>query len=45
VSEGMDGFLSLSYMQVHTAKIAIIEDDVDVLKRRVTELESKLQKY
>jgi hypothetical protein len=45
VSKNDAGFLSLSYTQVHTAKIAIIEDEVDVLKRRVTELESKLQKY
>jgi hypothetical protein len=45
VSEGMNGFLSLSYTQVHTAKIVIIEDEVDVLKRKVTELQSKLQKY
>lgn len=45
VSKNDAGFLSLSYTQVHTAKIAVIEDEVDVLKRRVTELESKLQKY
>jgi predicted heme/steroid binding protein len=45
VSKNDAGFLSLSYTQVHTAKIAIIEDEVDVLKRRVTELEFKLQKY
>jgi hypothetical protein len=37
------GFLSLAYNQVHTAKIAIIEDEVTILKRRVAELESKLQ--
>jgi hypothetical protein len=36
------GMLSLSYTQVHTAKIAIIEDEVTILKRRVAELESKL---
>ena len=39
------GFLSLSYTQVHTAKIAIIEDEVDVLKKEVAELKIKLQKY
>lgn len=45
VNEGEDGYLSLSYAQVHTAKIAVIEDEVTILKRKVTELESKLQKY
>ena len=45
ISKNDAGFLSLSYTQVHTAKIAIIEDEVDILKRRVTELEFKLQKY
>jgi hypothetical protein len=45
VSENNEGFLNLSYTQVHTVKIAIIEDEVDILKKRVTELESKLQKY
>ena len=42
VTEGKDGILSLSYTQVHTAKISIIEDEVTILKRRVAELESKL---
>ena len=32
-----DGFLTLSYRQVHTAKIADLE-------RRITELENKLNK-
>jgi hypothetical protein len=45
VKEGTDGFLSLSYAQVHTAKIAVIEDEVIILKNRVSELETKLQKY
>jgi hypothetical protein len=45
VKEGSDGFLSLSYAQVHTAKIAVIEDEVTILKNRVSELENKLQKY
>ena len=45
VSEGSDGFLSLSYAQVHTAKIAVIEDEVTILKNRVSELETKLKKY
>lgn len=42
VSEGSDGFLSLSYAQVHTAKIAVIEDEVTMLKNRVSELEKQL---
>ncbi len=42
VSEGADGFLSLSYAQVHTAKIAVIEDEVTMLKNRVSELEKQL---
>jgi hypothetical protein len=45
VKEGSDGFLSLSYAQVHTAKIAVIEDEVTILKNRVNELETKLKKY
>jgi len=45
VSKNDAGFLSLSYTQVHTAKIAIIEDEVTILKNRVSELEYKLQKY
>ena len=43
VSKNDAGFLSLSYTQVHTVKIAIIEDEVDVLKRRVYELEKQLK--
>lgn len=42
VSEGSDGFLSLSYAQVHTAKISVIEDEVTMLKNRVSELEKQL---
>lgn len=45
VSADEKGFLSLSYAQVHTAKISVIEDEVTILKNRVTELEYKLQKY
>jgi len=45
VNEGSDGFLSLSYAQVHTAKIAVIEDKVTILENEVAELKSKLQKY
>ena len=45
VSTNDEGFFNLSYTQVHTAKIAIIEDEVDVLKKEVAELKVKLQKY
>ena len=45
VIEGNDGFLGLSYSQVHTAKIAVIESEIDILKNKVSELEFKLQKY
>jgi len=45
VSVNDAGFLSLSYTQIHTAKIAIIEDEVDILKKEVAELKVKLQKY
>lgn len=45
VGESTDGFLTLSYSQVHTAKIALIEDEVTILKNRVSDLESKLLKY
>jgi hypothetical protein len=45
VSKNDAGFLSLSYTQVHTAKIAVIEDKVTILEREVAELKSKLQKY
>ena len=45
VGEATDGFLTLSYSQVHTAKIAVIEDEVTILKNRVSDLESKLLKY
>lgn len=37
-----EGFLNLSYTQVHTAKIAVIEDEVTILKKRVSELEAQL---
>ena len=45
VSESKEGFLNLSYTQVNTAKIAIIEDEVDILKRIISELDFKVQKY
>jgi hypothetical protein len=45
VNKGEDGFLNLAYSQVHTAKIAVIEDEVTILKNKVSNLEDKLQKY
>jgi len=42
VLKGNDGLLSVDYNQAHTFKIAIIEDEVTILKKRVAELESQL---
>lgn len=38
VSEGQDGFLSLSYAQVHTAKIAQLEGEIKELKEIIKTL-------
>jgi hypothetical protein len=38
VNEGEDGFLSLSYSQVHTAKIAYLEDKVAQLEELIKKL-------
>jgi hypothetical protein len=37
-----DGFLSVDYNQAHTFKIAKVEDEVTLLKKRVAELEQQL---
>jgi hypothetical protein len=42
IIKGNDGFLSIDYNQAHTFKIAMIEDEVTILKRRVKELETQL---
>ena len=39
---GNDGYLNLSYTQVHTLKIASLEDSVDNIKKKIKELEEKL---
>jgi hypothetical protein len=38
VSEGSDGFLTLSYSQVHTAKIAYLEKQIAELKELIKSL-------
>jgi hypothetical protein len=42
VQEGVEGYLNLSYGQVHTLKIANLEDSVDEIKKKIKELEEKL---
>jgi hypothetical protein len=42
IIKGNDGFLSIDYNQAHTFKIAMIEDEVTILKKRVKELETQL---
>jgi hypothetical protein len=39
---GNDGLLAVDYNQAHTFKIAKVEDEVTLLKKRVAELESQL---
>ena len=39
---GNDGFLAVDYNQAHTFKIAKVEDEVTILKKRVSELEAQL---
>ena len=45
VHEGKDGFLALSYTQVHTAKIAKLESDIIELKQIVKDLIYELGRY
>lgn len=42
VSLGTDGYLSLSYGQIHTLKIAYLEDTVEEIKRKIAYLEQQL---
>ena len=42
VSLGVDGYLSLSYGQIHTLKIAALEDSIDEIKKKIQQLEEKL---
>ncbi len=42
VSISGDGFLTVDYNQAHTFKIAKVEDEVTLLKKRVAELEAQL---
>jgi hypothetical protein len=43
VSENNEGFLNLSYTQVHTMKIANLEDSVEALKEKILYLENQLK--
>ena len=43
VSKNDAGFLSLSYTQVHTAKIACLEDSVEEIKAKILYLENQLK--
>jgi hypothetical protein len=42
VTLGADGYLSLSYSQVHTLKLAYLEDSVEEIKRKIAYLEQQL---
>ena len=43
VSENKEGFLNLSYTQVHTVKIAHLEDSVEEIKAKILYLENQLK--
>ena len=43
VSINDDGFLTLSYREVHTAKIAYLEDSVEEMKAKILYLEKQLK--
>ena len=42
VTVGADGYLSLSYSQVHTLKLAYLEDSIEEIKRKIAYLEQQL---
>lgn len=43
VSVNDDGFLNLSYREVHTAKIAYLEDSIEEIKAKILYLENQLK--
>ena len=43
VSKNDDGFLTLSYREVHTAKIAYLEDSIEEIKAKILYLENQLK--
>jgi predicted transcriptional regulator len=43
VSISDEGFLNLSYTQVHTMKIAYLEDSIDEIRAKILNLENQLK--
>ena len=43
ISVNDDGFLNLSYREVHTAKIAYLEDSIEEIKAKILYLENQLK--